>query len=170
MIWQCVSSFENKVTSSFRRGLLPAALLLPLNTPLFVPIEKFWRAGFIPPVCLVVHLTWHWKMVWAPGSEVRADGSLMLCLPHRLSCCFYCLHLLQTLFCKIMQYICKNIHSPARLKTLPCQCAAFTWTLQMDYASWISSWAYRLLFYLGAWHLGAGDAESEAFSQRPISK
>lgn len=27
----------------------------------------------------------------------------------------------KTLYCKIMQYICKNIHSPTRLKTLPCQ-------------------------------------------------
>lgn len=87
-------------------------------------------------LCVVVHPTRYWKIVWAPESEIRADRSHTPCFPRRLLSCFLlCLHLLQALYCKIMQYICKNIHSPTRLKTLPCQWAAIACSLQMDSAS-----------------------------------
>lgn len=78
-------------------------------------------------------------MVSTPESEIGADRSHTPCLPWRLlSCVLLCLHLLQAVYCKIMQYICKNIHSPTRLKTLPCQWAAIACLLQMDSASYCS--------------------------------
>lgn len=98
-------------------------------------VNEFYSSSLRVAVCL----TWYWKIVWAPESEIRADLSHTPRFPPRLLSCFLlCLHLLQALYCKIMQYICKNIHSPARLKTLPCQWAAIACSPQMDSASEIS--------------------------------
>lgn len=44
-------------------------------------------------------------------------------------------------------YICKNIYSPPRLKTLPCQWAAISCPIQMDRSRY-TTWAFPLLFFL----------------------
>lgn len=116
--------------------------------------------------------TWYWKIVWAPGSERGADLSHTPCFLCRLlSCLSLCSHLLQALYCKIMQYICKNIHSPVGLKTLPCQWAAIACSLQMDSASEISHLSiysfHSFFFFFLIWSFSSrsgGDAEYESIT------